>query len=509
MYLGEIISRVQSQADFAPINTPGFQKYLTDTINDAYQDLWYSRTWTFNTKTHDLPVYPDIDARDAGLLFASEQDSVGAPLQTSIGSTVFDITYDETTVKFYSQTDPRFVEQLHGAYLCVEGRDYKIVDTQITDNGSDWTLRFFVDEPFRGDYLIGTTVEFQDWSIKFRTYKLPEDCTEIMDVSWSNLRDVGGLRQGQAFSLPARNANDLAINWQLTAAKPYAYIPGSATFMWDTYESFSVTETTGVSGTYFSTETIYFGFEDVDIATGAPAGIVNTVTFTPSANNVQSITFTDDRHIHVGVYRRILLGVKRTVNDPIKWVIFRNNPPTSLAQELSPTNCWRYPETSITLTATSFYEFVGTNSNLAGWRDNRTINYIGPSSRKNITFYPRLSTKDIDAKYLENKIWTTFYEASVASVRYLYKCVPLADKFDSPQLPAEYHNLLVFKALESVALKFDKGGTASYYARKYDAMLKNMMTRYASERNTIATKSNSMGVSRGFMWRNGTINYTP
>lgn len=509
MHLGEIISRVQSQADFAPINTPGFQKYLTDTINDAYQDLWYSRTWTFNTKTVDLPVYPDLLAADAGQLFATEQAVPGAPLQTTIGATYFEITYAEATVKFYTQTDGRFVEQLHGAYLYVDGRDYRIVDTQITDNGATWTLRFYVDEPFKGDYLIGTTVEFTDWTIKFRTYKLPEDCTEIMDVSWSNLRDVGGLRSGQAFSLPARNANDLAVNWNLTAAKPYAYIAGASTFMWDTYESFSLTETTGSGGTYFPPDTTYFGWEDVDIATGAPSGVVNTITWTPSANNVESITFTDDRHIHVGTYRRLLLGVKRAINDPIKWIIFQNNPVTTLAQQYSSTNVWRYPETSITLTAGNYLAFIGLTSGQSGYRDNRMMNYIGGGSRKNITFYPRLSTKDIDAKFLDSKVWTTFYEASVASVRYLYKCSPLSDKFDSPQLPPEYHNLLVFKALESVALKFDKAGTASYYARKYDEMLKKMMIRYASERNTIATKSNSMGVSRGFWWRTGTITYNP
>ena len=90
MHLGEIISRVQQQEDFAPINTPICQKYLTDTINDAYQDLWYSRTWTFNTKTVDLPVYPDLDAADAGQLFATEQAVPGAPLETIIGATYFE-----------------------------------------------------------------------------------------------------------------------------------------------------------------------------------------------------------------------------------------------------------------------------------------------------------------------------------------------------------------------------------------------------------------------------------
>lgn len=509
MYLGEIISRVQSQADFAPINTPGFQKYLTDTINDAYQDLWYSKTWTFNQKTVDLPVYPDLDAEDAGALFASEQAVPGAPLQTTLFATYFEVTYAEATVKFYVQTDGRFYEQLHGAYLCVEGRDYKIVDTQLTDNGATWTLRFYVDEPFKGDYLYNTTVSFTSWSIKFRTYKLPEDCTEIMDVSWSNIRDVGGLRQGQAFSLPARNANDLALNFQLTAAKPYCYIAGSATYMWDTYESFSVTETTGSGGTYFGQDTLYFGWEDVDIATGAASGIVNTITYTPTANNVESITFEDDRHIHVGTYRRILVGVKRTINDPIKWVLFQNNPVTTLAQSVSSANVWRYPDTSLTLTATAYFAFVGVTSTQSGWRDNRVMNYIGGGSRKNITFYPRLTTKDIDAKFLTNKIWTTFYEASVASIRYIYKASPLYDKFDSPQLPAEYHNLIVFKALENIALKFDKAGTAAYYARKYDEMYKKMVLRYGNERNTIAVKSNSMGVQSGFYWRTGTITYTP
>jgi hypothetical protein len=74
-------------------------------------------------------------------------------------------------------------------------------------------------------------------------------------------------------------------------------------------------------------------------------------------------------------------------------------------------------------------------------------------------------------------------------------------------IPAEFHHLLIHKVLENLCLKFDKQTQAAYYSRKYETMLRNFITRYGSERNTIAMRSNSMGIAGGFYYRRGIINY--
>ncbi len=494
MIAREIFAKINSQADFAPQTNPGWLAYVASTMNDAYNEIWYSRAWTFNTKTVDLSVFPDMDAAKALQTLCNTSDTT-IPLVAVAGQTYVTITIPSATPTFYGNVDPKLLEQLTGASVEIEGRDYTIVDYKVVDNGSTWTLWFFLDLPFLGAYAASTDVEFTSWKIKFKQYKLPEDCVDVLDVSWSNNRDTGGMRIGQATALSARSAHDFNLNYQLTGAKPYAYIPQMNTYQGDTFQSFTVTQTTG-GGTAFSPGIYYFAWEHVDMVTGASSGIVEVQTVTITATNIVSLDWTDNRTLAVGQYRRMLIGAQRASGDLVSWFYASYAPISAVVTPWDPANpyIWRSESTTKSFTPANYASAVSlTGGSLTGgYRGQIQAHYIGNNDRRNIVFYPRLSTADFDKTMDTGRV-----AESIATIRYVCKCAPIVDQYDNLQIPAEFQQLVVFKSLEAVCLKFDKDTQARYYAGKFQEQYNLLRSQYSNDRNIIAQKRNSMGISGG------------
>jgi len=492
MLARDLYARVNSQADFAPQATPGWLKYVSDTINEVYSEIWYSRVWTFNTKSVELPVYPDMSAAQALNTFMNTTDVDAVPLTVIVGQTFATLTTTGAIPTFYSSVANQLLEQLTGASIEIEGRDYTIVDYKITDNGSTWDIRFYLDLPFIGAYADSTDVEFTDWKLKFKSYKLPEDCVDVLDISWSNMRDPGGLRIGQSLALAPRLAHDMGLNMQLSSAKPSSYIPVMTTFQGDTFQDFTVTQTAS-TGTAFPVGTYYFAWEIVDMVTGASSGLTQAITVNVTATNTINLIFADDRTLSVGTYRRLLIGVARRSGDMIQWFYADYFPTTSVVAKYDPDSpfIWRSESTTKTLTYANYL----TAANLSGsergggYRGQTQTHYIGNNDRRQVIFYPRLSTVDFD-----RESDTSLVRESIATIRYVSKCAPIVDQYDSPQIPAEFQHLIVFKALESVCLKFDKPAQASYYANKYKEQYTLLVRRYSNDLNVIARKGNSMGI---------------
>lgn len=517
MILAEIKSRISSQTDYAPTNTPGWDQYLTQIINDAYTRLWYERPWTFNTKTYDLMVYPDLSAEQSLKILTGQSDTTTYPLVTQNTLTTFRITIPIGTPAFYSRALPSMVSQMIGASLCVEGRDYTIVDILFTTVDAGYTVTIYVDYPYSGDVNFSTSKSITDWTIKFKEYKLPSDVNEIMDVSWRNLRDAGGYRAGQSSALTERIVSDFNIDYQISAGKPTNYINRSYSFMYDTNDPITVTQNTG-SGTAFPVGTYYFAWEKYDLVTGATSGITSASTVAITASNIVSLSFADYRALPVGQARRLLLGVKSGTNSVVKYVYMTNMYSNTINPWLEPSKptIWRYGTTSKTLTIDDYDTLISSGSTPSdGYRGGPNmfqLNYNGNINRKNILFYPRLATVDFATETQTasgNMPADLILEhSSVATLRYLYKCAPLADEYDNPQLPAEYHNLLVFRALETISLKYGKLTEAAYYTRMSDDLLKGMLSRYGDERNTKCIKGSSMSIGDSWNPRLYKINFS-
>tara|TARA_R100001530_G_scaffold102802_1_gene71531 strand:- start:212 stop:664 length:453 start_codon:yes stop_codon:yes gene_type:complete len=87
-------------------------------------------------------------------------------------------------------------------------------------------------------------------------------------------------------------------------------------------------------------------------------------------------------------------------------------------------------------------------------------------------------------------------------LRYLYNPVELADDYDVPRIPSEFHQLIVDRALVDVHAKYDNLNASLAAQRRYDNRVRALDTRYSTERDAVLQRSQTM------QW-NGARRYLP
>ncbi len=524
MYLDQLKTRIKSQTDFAPQSGQGYDQFLTSIINDAYHGIWYQRPWTFNTRTAELEVYPDLSAQQLLLLLTGTNDLTTLPLQIANGTKVLFIGNTPGTPETYLTLKQDMFDQMLGAWIELDGRDYQIVDIRTNQDGGDYGVYLFLDRVFYSNVPFLETATFETATVKFKTYKLPEDVSEILDVTFTNNRDVGGLRRGQVLPVNEKLANDYDLSYQQTGAKPMCFVPITAqSFITDGDDFFTVTENTGGTTHFEANTTYYFAWERVDLCTGSTLGMSNPITYKPSSASVQSITFTAGRTLPLGQARRLIWGLKRPGTSDISWnygwlpygtiIPWNNFTPTIpnfwIADEDSTT-----PETK-TLTATGVITLMSSNSYLNnGMRHPLTISkYQGATQRKAIRLYPRPQTVDFERRDPDGvsagEPGPWYNIQSIATVRYVAKIPPLQEAYDTPMIPAEFHYLIVQKARVELYMRQDQLSHAAMAQRLYDEGMKSLISRYGNERSVVIQRS-QQGLTSGY-WNNylNTITYTP
>ncbi len=66
-------------------------------------------------------------------------------------------------------------------------------------------------------------------------------------------------------------------------------------------------------------------------------------------------------------------------------------------------------------------------------------------------------------------------------MRYMVKPKDLLLSTDVPQMPYEFHQLIVYKALEDIYLKLGQQGLAATYEKKYMKEINNLAKRYVDK----------------------------
>jgi len=120
----------------------------------------------------------------------------------------------------------------------------------------------------------------------------------------------------------------------------------------------------------------------------------------------------------------------------------------------------------------------------------RYIEYDGQHLR--IRPYPRVDSWDIAVAQLAStddytKVDQDFLKVGIA--RYYYKPNMLTHITDTPEMPAEFHQLIVYKALEAMYDKVGLSGNSGSYRQRYEKEVKQLQKRY--------TDSIDMVVQRG------------
>ena len=116
--------------------------------------------------------------------------------------------------------------------------------------------------------------------------------------------------------------------------------------------------------------------------------------------------------------------------------------------------------------------------------DNGSKRYIEIDGlHQQIRPYPRPIGFDYEVEQQKNGATIEVYHDYVREMvmRYMVKPKDLLMDTDVPQMPYEFHQLIVYKALEDIYLKLGQQGLAATYEKKYMKQINNLAKRYVDK----------------------------
>lgn len=473
MNLKELRNKVKNITDY----NPEIQTYLDDLdelINDAYCNVYLQKRWSFANKLKYLDIYPDIIMDAANNFNANVQD--GRRTVTFSGPIAMD--------------DRRIWE---GQIIELYGRDYTIL--KISDNKLVWRLK----EPFRGT----SDANYEGWKLKFRWQRLPPDCLEVLSVAHRDApipasRPVHGKQTG----LIRRRDEELNLRIDRTSTFSEAYIlvpPQEVKAAWQ----FGTTTSTQTAGTnplaipYNNYWEFAWAFQH-EGKIGALSEPVKVSTGPSEANTFPilrlHLTTWDDRPAAAKTYNPGL-DIFPSPLEGYKKVLFYNSNYDHTAGARKGLPCWRIvqgvgpfaggavPEDRddwipMEIEDTALYFDVDNLRQLAEGSP-RYIEWEG----QHLKFRPYPRPQGFDVEYLTvaaggaeaAKYHRKFRQFEL---RYLQKPERLTERTDTPQMPYEFHQLIVYSVLFEAFTKSNNTSMAAMYDKKISDGMRTLEKRY-------------------------------
>jgi len=469
MNLAQIRGRIKNQIDYTPVPSVALSRYIDGVINDAYNDIWMTRPFTFNSKEEQIRVWDDITHTDLTW-------TANTTCTFTVNSDL--ITFSASPIQSATIPDDEVRDRYIGAFIQANGNG-GVEYYQIVAQRSN--VQWKIDRPF-----IGPTAAYTDWKIIHRYSYLPQDLVEIMDITFNNF-PINGARRGKVHSIPQRLANSYDFNEDVTGGKPVFYVPYAKHHTSESVNELNLAA--GGAGSGIGAGPWVFGYTMVD-ADGAESGMCD-VKQTTAAATTDTITISLANTVNVAdastdVRYKIYYAHKATGQDNYKFFHI------GTIGELASTTL----VTSIVWNSTKNAQFKR-----GGYRDQ----WKEVVSSKYVRFQPRPQTADeTSAPDVNNwnKSKKTFY-----TLRYLYKPDTLVNDYDTPKIPEEFHHLVVDRALIDVHMKYNNPQAAQIHQQKFDERMVRLQARYASERDATVQRGRSMQVGNGFTRGRLNINY--
>jgi hypothetical protein len=466
-------NKIKNITDYSP-ELQTYNDQLDELVNDAYFTIWTTKRWTFATKEYLFKFNPDIlPTRD-----------VIAPA-TSVNASV---TKGSRQVTFSANID-RLTPDWQGQIIQIQNYEYVI--SKVVTSG-----QVLLDKVFHGT----TDVDDVTWAIKWRYYDLPHDSIELLSLGH---RDVpfgnGGIGlfppYGKLIGLPARRDEELNLRMDYKAAYAEAYVWSPSYFVPEgqTLDAVALPLEGAdgfLPGSYLEvcwafvkdnkmgalSEPKIVKFEDEQ----APLSFSLRIDFKTWDNQpIVADTFQtfDKEPSQFEGYRKIIFwnqNFNRATGErlglPI-WKVF-NNPGGSATRNQSLfLTSMVIPDTSVSALVNNFNQIDPGNA--------QYIEYDGQYNR--IRPYPRVDAFDQavtrqDATEALSKVPQDFLREGVA--RYYYKPPALGFQTDAPQMPNEFHQLIVYKVLQTLYEKIGQMTNADFYRRRIDDEVKQFQKRY-------------------------------
>lgn len=461
MNLKDIRTQVMEISDWSPDNL-AYKVFVDRAINMAILNIWMRKPWIFSYKETYLDLISDITSEQGG----GAINVLNMSRKVSFANPVYDF-----------QNDPRTFQ---GQTMEIEGKDYKIQELIDIDT-------LYLSEPFRtqdGTASATTT----DWKIKHAIYRLPEDCIKL-ETFFQSDRPVNAITPREADSIPiVRNnlyqssisgsyathicleedlkipAGDFISVQQFNETNADCIPDGQwCEFAW----AFQYANHYGPLSDFINFK-VDGGADDYSTLQVSMISRTNRGLVIPTRDELDTPYPSSPRE---GYHKVLFQNINIDVNTGKRlglpcWVPVLDFDPDGSQNEYRP------------LRATDQEDTIE-----VAWLGCLTPSndrYI-PGSIKQIRPYPRIADADL---LFPHETIDGYHEApkvrfKQALIQYQYRPQELCLDEDESELPNEFHQLIIYKALEDVFNKKGQPELSQVYVQKFERELTGLFQRYS------------------------------
>jgi hypothetical protein len=470
--------KIKNITDYSP-ELAQFNDQLDELINDAYYSLWTLKRWNFSTKLGTMRLHTDITTT------TDTENNSGNNVTLSV-------------IKGQRQvTLSNYIDRLHnpdiweGQPLEIDAMEYTI--SKVIDLTPSVGQSILLDRPFEGETNVANT----NFKVKKRWYDLPIDCLELLYLGHRDYPyvSVTGSQNpyGKSTAILPRREEDLDLRVDYTQSYAEGYIT-SPTIHIPPAEKTVLIEATPPGAGQFQVGNFY-EFTWAFIKDGKVGALAEPAVFEVETTNATiQVQFTswDDELIVADTYNT-------QDQSPAQWegyrkVVLWNKNFDKTTGERKGLPCWLYVTKGTSATTRNNKAYLeplvqqdtdGTvNIVKLDQLDNGSERYIEiDGNHQQIRPYPRPIGFDYEVEQVEKLGTIEVYHDYVREMvmRYMVKPKDLVLSTDVPQMPYEFHQLIVYKALEDIYLKLGQQGLASTYEKKYMKEINNLAKRYVDK----------------------------
>ena len=489
MDLKQLREQVKNITDYSP-ELQAYSNQVDQLINQAYFRLWTSKRWNFAQKLSWLEAYPDI---------TGARETFGL---STIGASYNDgqrlVTFNADV---HSLSDLKHIYE--GNIIQLQGREYTIL--QILSSTELTTA-----EPIRLENGVASITDDEDWIVKARFYTLPEDCIEILNLQH---RDVPMGSGGQGTILPPygktvallpRTEETLGLREDYTNTYAECYVPVPPHLV-PPGEKLSVSFQQAEDPAQGSLpQNRYFEICWSFISPDGQTGPLSESVIVKVPENVQAplatyqanVTFLtwDDKPVESkNTTYTSGPGTKRPLESLRKVLWYNSNFNPSIGERLGLPR-WQQITVGVTAGAPVFNlarqddpimaldtQSTATINNISSFDPGTKIYREYDGQHLRIRPYPRIDSWDQRYEHKTTDIITPkrikdYFRR--LELRYYYKPKPIVAATDTPELPYEFHQVILHLVLEDIYNKAGNLSLAQIYANKSKASLKELEKRY-------------------------------
>jgi len=481
MNLKELRNKIKNITDY----NPEVQSYLDDLdslINDSYSNVYTAKRWNFAQTHKNVDIYPDI----------SGSEHLNANVSDGVRRITFSLNIPELE---------EYATEWEGQIFQYEDRDYTI-DQVISAN--EIRLR----EPFRGT----STPDAEVWKIIHRHYNLPADLIEILSISHTDT-PVSGTNTicGKQLGLAPRRSEDLNLKYDKTASHSEFYVmqepvnvPAAMKFGDCIIEAVPV-DNGFVKDNYW--EFTWAFLWDGVVGPLSEPQIVRGETGENGTFPVYHLHLEtwDDRPAKAQIYD-VAKDVYTTPLEGFKKVLFYNSNFNHVTGERKGLPLWRQVSDQSTSRDRDDWQpyVVDDTSAVADITGDYMVRMGNPRyieiDGQHLRFRPYPRPQGSDASYVNGVVpggqGADIYARQFRQwiMRYLNKPSPLCSATDTPKMPYEFHQLIVYSVLHEVFTKANNSSMAVMYDKKITDSIKKLERRYI-DRTDVFWQRGQFGIS--------------